>query len=493
MKPLKVLIAVVFIAAVAALPAPALDMTDYGTKLNIVWTDLPTHHGEPLEVQQNPVWSPDGKTIAFNGNGGSDIFTIPAGGGAPTLIYENRGKKLGYPDISGNFNTCGGMSTLCYTPDGKEICFMDDMIDASLGSSYTTKMMYNGREWYEYIATLFHPIVLARSVNIATGAVRNLVIEAQEAALSPDGRYIAYYWVSWKDIPATNTTAFPSHALKILDLKTGETKTLDSEGYGPGFTPDSKYVLYSSTSVNSTNIMNSIITLNKIAVTGGTPERVTSTVINQPISGIYGPKVSPDGKWILFIYRTSPSHTKVYQHLCALNTTTKEAFDLFPNSYNASLKSYISIESYEWSPDGKKIAYQPKIHADDTSSGIGTNYGNIYILDFPPKSMKSMQVMTAVAETAPVNFSITGNFPNPFNPTTTISFTLPETGQTSLTVYNVQGQKVRELASGTLSAGMHSVVWDGCDMNGNHVSSGIYFSRLTMKDKIATSKMLLTK
>jgi len=492
MKPLKVLVAAIFILAVAALPALALDMTGYGTKLNVVWTDNPTHYGEPLEVQQNPVWSPDGKTIAFNGNGGFDIFTIPAEGGAPTLIYNNLGKKLGYPQISGNYQTGGGMSPLCITPDGKEIFFKDDMIDASLGTTYTTTTAYNGKEYLEYINRITHPVLLVRSVNIATGAVRNIAIETQEAALSPDGRYLAFRWVSWKGLPATATN--PLHALKILDLQTGETKTLDSDGYGPGFTSDSKYVLYSYASVNSSDMMQSIITLYKIPVTGGTPEKFTSTKINAAIPGInlYSQGVSPDGSWILFYYRTSPSHTKVYNHLCALNTSTKEAFDLFPNSYNSTMGNYISFESVQWSPDGKKIAYQPRIHADDSGSSIGSKFGNIYILDFPVKGMAKLEP-SAVNEAAPVNFAITGNYPNPFNPTTTISFTLPETGQTSLTVYNVSGQKVRELASGTLSAGMHSVVWDGRDMNGNQVSSGIYFSRLTMKDKIATGKMLLTK
>jgi len=52
---------------------------------------------------------------------------------------------------------------------------------------------------------------------------------------------------------------------------------------------------------------------------------------------------------------------------------------------------------------------------------------------------------------------------------------------------------VRELASGTLSAGTHSVVWDGRDRNGNQVSSGIYISRLTMRDRATANRMLLVK
>lgn len=108
-------------------------------------------------------------------------------------------------------------------------------------------------------------------------------------------------------------------------------------------------------------------------------------------------------------------------------------------------------------------------------------------------AMKLSTGPTVVAETVPVNFAITGNYPNPFNPSTTISFSLTETGRASLAVYNVTGQKVRELVSGTLPAGWHSVVWDGRDQNGKPVSSGIYISRLMMRDKVTANRMLLMK
>jgi flagellar hook assembly protein FlgD len=99
----------------------------------------------------------------------------------------------------------------------------------------------------------------------------------------------------------------------------------------------------------------------------------------------------------------------------------------------------------------------------------------------------------AVSESMPVNSAITGNYPNPFNPSTTIEFTLDAPGKATLAIYTISGQKVRELVSSTLSAGKHNVVWDGCDMNGNHVSSGIYISRLTMRGKMTANRMLLVK
>ena len=93
----------------------------------------------------------------------------------------------------------------------------------------------------------------------------------------------------------------------------------------------------------------------------------------------------------------------------------------------------------------------------------------------------------------PSGFAVTGNFPNPFNPETSIQFTLPEDGVVNLAVYNIMGQKVRELVADTMQAGTHSVIWDGKDDMGNVVSSGIYLSRLISGENVAAGRMLLLK
>jgi hypothetical protein len=85
------------------------------------------------------------------------------------------------------------------------------------------------------------------------------------------------------------------------------------------------------------------------------------------------------------------------------------------------------------------------------------------------------------------------NYPNPFNPETTISYQLPENGKVELTIYNLKGQKVKQLVSDQLSAGQHSVVWNGKDDNGKPVSSGIYFYKLKSGNFEKTKKMILMK
>jgi hypothetical protein len=99
----------------------------------------------------------------------------------------------------------------------------------------------------------------------------------------------------------------------------------------------------------------------------------------------------------------------------------------------------------------------------------------------------------SVADDAPKGFALTGNHPNPFNPSTTISFTLPSSGAARLSIYDVTGRKVRDLVSSVLPAGAHEMVWDGRDDSGKTVSSGTYLARLKMGGFTASHRMTLVK
>lgn len=88
----------------------------------------------------------------------------------------------------------------------------------------------------------------------------------------------------------------------------------------------------------------------------------------------------------------------------------------------------------------------------------------------------------------PTEFALCGVFPNPFNPTTTISFALPEAAQVSLTVYDVSGRQVVELVNGWREAGTHDAVFDGSGL-----ASGIYVYTLSAGDFRANGKMVLMK
>ncbi len=87
------------------------------------------------------------------------------------------------------------------------------------------------------------------------------------------------------------------------------------------------------------------------------------------------------------------------------------------------------------------------------------------------------------------------NYPNPFNPTTRIDFVVPQgaTQHVSLVVYDVTGARVRNLIDGDRTPGLHDTVWDGRDMRGNPVGSGVYFYRLKTDQATLTKKMVLLK
>jgi hypothetical protein len=86
-----------------------------------------------------------------------------------------------------------------------------------------------------------------------------------------------------------------------------------------------------------------------------------------------------------------------------------------------------------------------------------------------------------------------GNYPNPFNPDTRISFSLAEDSEVSVTIYNIKGQQVRSLVSDYLSRGDHTINWNGTDDRGRDVGTGMYFYRLQTNDYEKTRKMMLLK
>lgn len=85
------------------------------------------------------------------------------------------------------------------------------------------------------------------------------------------------------------------------------------------------------------------------------------------------------------------------------------------------------------------------------------------------------------------------NYPNPFNPSTTISFLAPETGDLNLAVYNLKGQRVKTLHKGQIIKGQHNILWNGLDERGAAVGSGIYFVRLELNGRRQSHKMMLIK
>jgi len=128
---------------------------------------------------------------------------------------------------------------------------------------------------------------------------------------------------------------------------------------------------------------------------------------------------------------------------------------------------------------------------EDRSITGGKTY--IYRVEYVSDTDRGILFETDVIETAPVPVTLAQNHPNPFNPSTTIEFYIPEAGQVSLRVFDVSGRLVRTLVDDSMEPGSHSVTWNGQDENGNSVPSGVYFSRFRTGKTTLSKKMILLR
>jgi hypothetical protein len=116
----------------------------------------------------------------------------------------------------------------------------------------------------------------------------------------------------------------------------------------------------------------------------------------------------------------------------------------------------------------------------------GVREGRDEFLEYALELMLTLDVNTE--PTTVTSYALEQNFPNPFNPLTTIEFNLPKTEFVTLEVYNILGKKVTTIVSNKLSAGNHRFNFDG-----SNLASGIYFCKLTTDSYQATRKMILMK
>jgi len=103
------------------------------------------------------------------------------------------------------------------------------------------------------------------------------------------------------------------------------------------------------------------------------------------------------------------------------------------------------------------------------------------------------QMIKDLLEVIPNNFSLSKNYPNPFNPITNLDFSIPKRSNVTLRVFNMMGQEVVTLINEKKSYGNYSTSWNGLDSKGVNVSSGVYFAELKTQEARRITKMLLLK
>ncbi|MBI5645956.1 MAG: M4 family metallopeptidase [Ignavibacteriae bacterium] len=153
----------------------------------------------------------------------------------------------------------------------------------------------------------------------------------------------------------------------------------------------------------------------------------------------------------------------------------------------------VSFSSSALSSSGRDSIYTVDVAADRVTA-LGAPQGFVPSGIYPIWYRRGLRP-SAIGETAPARgtWILEGNYPNPFNPSTSIRFTAPSAGDVRLSVYDVMGREIAVLLSGTVSEGTHIVQWDGTDASGRACASGLYIARLRNAKGVSTLHMLLAQ
>lgn len=132
---------------------------------------------------------------------------------------------------------------------------------------------------------------------------------------------------------------------------------------------------------------------------------------------------------------------------------------------------------------------------DNSSVHIAFNCrsSDAFILFLDNVSVHSGEVSIDDESVVPLITNLKGNYPNPFNPTTTIHYSLKEAGPVLIDIYNLKGQHINRLVDKEKAAGSYNVVWDGLDFNGNRAASGVYLYKMKTKTYEEAKRMVLMK
>jgi hypothetical protein len=146
-------------------------------------------------------------------------------------------------------------------------------------------------------------------------------------------------------------------------------------------------------------------------------------------------------------------------------------------------------DGYQTITFGPVFDFSLKCKVTDSNGSTATDIHSVIVGDPAP----DIRPAIVNIELIPKELTLEGNYPNPFNPTTTIKFGLPDEMPVEISIYSITGEKVNTLINQELSAGYYQLNWSGTDNSGNKVASGIYIYTLKAGSKRLTSKMLFTK
>ena len=215
-------------------------------------------------------------------------------------------------------------------------------------------------------------------------------------------------------------------------------------------------------------------------MTSDPPRQLTLIIIDKDKNNQWDVDIDASGKFDNFIYILSDAYDpsgKTY------DSSSKAGIDL-----GNALRTHLPIPSY-WmlwmKADGIHTPYSA---AGDCNLGVVLPLTSEDSFLFNPTTTTG-----APSSERPTGFALQQSYPNPFNPSATILYSLEKAVNVKLLVYNILGERVKALVQEKQSSGEHHVVWDGTDNLGRKVASGVYFYRLEAGPFVSAKKMILIK
>ncbi len=146
-----------------------------------------------------------------------------------------------------------------------------------------------------------------------------------------------------------------------------------------------------------------------------------------------------------------------------------------------------------WSGSWPQLAGNYHLTYLSPAIGKGENGVNMGAFDVGCDIDTALLSVDELIDVTPTEYALHDNYPNPFNPTTTLRFDLPEVSSITLTIYNMLGQRVRTFNMNDTPAGYHSIMWDATNNLGEQVGAGVYLYQLRANQFVKTKKMVLLK
>jgi len=404
-----------------------------------------------------PDWSPDGARISFYScrDDNCDIYSMNADGSDPVRLTEHR-KDDAYPS---------------WSPDGQRIAFFSTR-DANL-------------EIYVIDADGSNPVNLTEHYG-----------SDMAASWSPDGSRIAFrslrdghrevYVMAADGTDLVNLTNHPAEDSCPAWSPDGSRIAFSTDREGPEGV-DEVYVMELATER---------VTVSRTSTAGF--EDLASLEVQTDDSGEWRVVCLPPSLLDATGYRAlrfafHPGDTVAPQEASLRVNTRQGEVDLLAG---VDEDMQIDLGVRDW-----QVVELPLelLNVEGTIAAIGFSgnlVGTFNLDDIRLVTAAEGRPATAVRDEKtglPRQFSLEQNYPNPFNPATTIRFTLPGPTDVDLSLYDLLGQRVALLASGTREAGVHVLRWDGRDGGGRELASGVYLYRLQAGPQMETRKLLLLR